>query len=124
MLLPADQGGCTHSVRGIDRQRSEGGHSDKLNREFRRRITVGVAVEDMRHGVEVQIAGTGEDTGERPPQHRSGERLVAGERLGIRLPRGFGNLGNDLQGGGIQPAADGEGLARVFTVIEEVGLGT
>ncbi len=58
----------------------QGGHPDKLNREFRRGIGVGVAVEDMRHGVEVQIAGTGKDAGERPPDHRSGERLVAGER--------------------------------------------
>ena len=31
--------------------------------------------------------------------------------VGIPLPGGFGNLGNGLQGRGIQPSADGEGLA-------------
>jgi hypothetical protein len=37
---------------------------------------------------------------------------------------GFGNLGNGLQGRGIQPSANGEGLAGVFAVIEHVGLVT
>jgi hypothetical protein len=83
----------------------QGGDPNELNGEFRRCIGVGVAVEDMRHGIEVQIAGTGKNAGERPPQHRVGEHLVAGKRLvgierrQVELIRAVHEVGDHVPGG-------------------------
>ena len=42
--------------------------------------------------------------------------------VGMVGPGGIGNGGDGRQGGGVQPAADGESLAGFLAIVEEIGL--
>ena len=63
-----------------------------------------------------------DDQAERFPGLVHAVQRLGNGAIGVGLPGGCGDSGNGLLCGCIQPPADGEGLAGVFAVIDDVGL--